>query len=154
PFTGPDVDGPVISLQFNVIGIADFSDGWIPPSAFGDLVGSAAAPLDPLLGPLQDNGGPTLTRAPRVGSPRVSFDSDQTPDQRGTLRRAGGAGAVGADLATGFRVDAPTTVSPGQPFQVTVTAVDRWGNTAFTYLGTVHVSSTDPDAQLPDDYTL
>jgi predicted outer membrane repeat protein len=44
---------------------------------------------DPLLGPLQDNGGPTLTHAPLPGSPVIdqgkNFHSSPT-DQRGLLR--------------------------------------------------------------------
>jgi hypothetical protein len=156
PFTGQDVDGPVISLRYNFIGIGDFSDGWFPPSSLGDEVGTADAPLDPMLGPLQDNGGPTLTRAPLFGAPFRWIDpGEHTPDQRGTFRFiCGCTGAVAHSPAAALRVNAPTTVSPGQPFQVTVTAVDQWGNTASTYVGTLHVSSTDPDAQLPDDYTL
>src|SRR5262249_5320073 len=35
----------------------------------GNLVGSATMPIDPLLGPLQDNGGPTPTMALLPGSP-------------------------------------------------------------------------------------
>jgi adhesin/invasin len=61
---------------------------------------------------------------------------------------------VEATAATAFRVAAPSVVGPGQPFALTVTAVDAWGNTATTYHGTVHFSSTDLGAQLPDDYTF
>src|SRR5260370_11420910 len=52
----------------------------------GNLVGSAAAPIDPRLGPLQDNGGPTLTHALLAGSPAVDAGNNAlaTPfDQRG-----------------------------------------------------------------------
>jgi adhesin/invasin len=59
---------------------------------------------------------------------------------------------VAADPAAAFRVAAPAVVASGQPFQLTVTAIDQWGNTASTYSGTVHFSSTDLGAQLPDDY--
>ena len=36
-----------------------------------DLVGVAALPIDPLLGPLQDNGGEMLTMALQAGSPAI-----------------------------------------------------------------------------------
>jgi hypothetical protein len=40
------------------------------------------------------------------------------------------------------------------PFVVTVTAVDAWGNVATGYSGTVWLSATDPDANLPDAWTF
>jgi hypothetical protein len=52
----------------------------------GNLVGSAAAPIDPLLSPLQDNGGPTQTHALLPGSPAIDAgDNTGAPmwDQRG-----------------------------------------------------------------------
>jgi hypothetical protein len=108
-----------------------------------------------MLGPLQYNGGPTLTQAPLPGSPiLLDGEGDDSPDQRGSLRLANAPGAVAYNPATAFRIDAPSVVAPGQPFQLTVTAVDPWGNTASTYQGTVHFRSTDLGAQLPDDYTI
>jgi hypothetical protein len=152
PSAGPDVDGPVeVSGGNNFIGDGDFSSGWTD----GDRVGTTGAPLDPLLGPLQDNGGPTLTSAPLPGSPLLlDGPGDDSPDQRGSLRLTNAPGAVAYNPATAFRVSAPSAVVAGQPFALAVTAIDPWGNTASTYSGTVHFSSTDPDAQLPDDYTF
>ena len=149
---GPDVDGPVeISRGGNFISNGAFSSGW----SDSDRVGTPDAPLDPLLGPLQDNGGPTLTHAPLPGSPLlVDGAGDDSPDQRGSLRLANAPGAVAYNPATAFRVTAPSTVAAGQPFDVSVTAVDPWGNTATTYSGTIHFASTDLDAELPDDYTF
>jgi hypothetical protein len=157
PFTGADVDGTVVSMGSNFIGDGDFSSGWSTTGTddrLRDHVGTSADPLDPLLGPLQDNGGPTLTRAPLPGSPLVFLDVSFGQDQRGSFRFFGAPGAVAVNPATAFRIDGPVVVAPGQPFQMTVTAVDKWGNTASTYRGTVHFSSTDLDAQLPDDYTF
>jgi hypothetical protein len=65
--------------------------------AAGSQVGSAVAPLDPVLAPLADNGGPTQTRAPLAGSPAINAgdptDCLVSPvanrDQRGILRQAG-----------------------------------------------------------------
>ena len=37
----------------------------------GNQIGNAATPIDPLLGPLFDNGGPTRTHVPLVGSPVI-----------------------------------------------------------------------------------
>jgi hypothetical protein len=152
--TGPDVDGAAISLGYNFIGQADGSSGW----GSHDKTGTSNNPLDPMLGPLQDNGGPTFTHAPLFGSP-VTFAGDpglSGPDQRGSMRThvASTTGAVVASEVVGFRVIAPSVVGPGQPFDITVIAVDQWGNTASTYHGTLHFSSSDLGAQLPDDYTF
>jgi hypothetical protein len=53
--------------------------------------GSGNNPADPLLGPLADNGGPTLTRALLPGSPAIDAASGcpaSGVDQRGALRTA------------------------------------------------------------------
>jgi CSLREA domain-containing protein len=93
-----DVHGHFFSDGGNLIGRADGSDGFgIPP---GDQVGSIASPLDPHLGPLADNGGPTKTHAllsnstaldagkncvdPDVGGP-CDLLTPLLTDQRGTI---------------------------------------------------------------------
>jgi hypothetical protein len=108
---------------------------------------------------LQDNGGPTPTHALLVGSPALDAGDPavlMSLDQRGSVR-AGflgtrpDIGAFEAGQATQFLVLAPADVTAGGPFTLTVVALDQWGNVASTYTGTVHFSSTDLFAQLPDD---
>jgi len=65
------------------------------PDSNGNLVGTAAALIDPGLGALADNGGPAQTMAPLVGSPVINAGSNAlatdpangnaalTTDQRG-----------------------------------------------------------------------
>ena len=50
-----------------------------------DQIGTPAAPIDPLLGPLANNGGPTLTHALQAGSPAIDRGDPAAPpkDQRG-----------------------------------------------------------------------
>jgi hypothetical protein len=48
----------------------------------------------------------------------------------------------------------PSPDTAGIALSVTVTAVDIYGNRAFGYTGTVHFSSSDPQASLPADYTF
>ena len=50
-----------------------------------DLVGSIANPIDPLLGPLQMNGGATFTHALLLGSPAIDQGNSfgEPTDQRG-----------------------------------------------------------------------
>jgi hypothetical protein len=62
---------------------------------------------------------------------------------------------VTAAAASSFQVSGfPSTVIAGTQGSVTATAVDSFGNVATGYTGTVHVSSGDPLAQLPADYTF
>jgi predicted outer membrane repeat protein len=89
----PDADGGFISEGHNLIGVIDFSTGF--SNALGDQFGFASAPLDPLLGPLQNNGGPTKTHALLAGSPAIDHgDNDGAPatDQRGVARARDGDG--------------------------------------------------------------
>ncbi len=48
----------------------------------------------------------------------------------------------------------PSPVTAGTAGNVTVTVLDQLGETAANYRGTVHFTSTDPQAQLPADYTF
>ncbi|MBW3669100.1 MAG: choice-of-anchor D domain-containing protein, partial [Actinobacteria bacterium] len=48
----------------------------------------------------------------------------------------------------------PTTTTAGTPAGVTVTALDQYGNVVTDYDGTVAVTSSDPQAQLPADGAL
>ncbi len=68
------------------------------------------------------------------------------------LRNAADLSALAG--ATGFRVTAPSAVTAGAPFSVTVTAVDASGNPVPGFLGTVHFTSSDPRASLPSFYTF
>ena len=99
---GPDVLGAFNSAGYNLIGVGDGSAGFTN-GINQDQVGSAGTPLDPLLGPLQNNGGPTPTHAPLSGSPVVDqgFNSfGLANDQRGLPRTVDIAcvtNAVGGD---------------------------------------------------------
>jgi hypothetical protein len=67
--TDPDVVGSFASGGYNLIGDGTGSTGF---TAVGDRVGTAAAPIDPLLNPLTNNGGPTQTLALQPGSPAIN----------------------------------------------------------------------------------
>jgi hypothetical protein len=135
----PDLDGYLTSSGYNLIGNTNGGSGYDPT----DLRN-----VDPRLGPLQDNGGPTPTMALLPGSPALNAgDPAQlgVADQRGVLRSGGvNIGAYQAS-ATAFVLSAPDTVDPGAPFDVTVTAVDPFGQAALGYTGTVTFATTDPD---------
>jgi CSLREA domain-containing protein len=79
-----------------------------------DQVGTPASPIDPLLGPLQDNGGPTLTHALQPGSPALDKGSAgatstapaRTTDQRGLPRPSDNPGISNATFGDGSDIGA------------------------------------------------
>ncbi len=94
---GPDCSGSFISSGYNLLG--DTSGCDITPTT-GDLTN-----INPLLGPLQNNGGPTETHALQGGSPAVDAGNPASPgsggnaclatDQRGIARPQGAACDIG-----------------------------------------------------------
>ncbi|NQV27466.1 MAG: hypothetical protein HQ518_24210 [Rhodopirellula sp.] len=94
----PDISGTVFSKGSNIFGINAGILGAVN-RINGDMIGTVAVPLDPMLTDLLDNGGPTLTHVPRTGSiaidsgTAISFRNDLsqtaefwTTDQRGRSR--------------------------------------------------------------------
>jgi hypothetical protein len=76
------------SNGYNLIGNGDGSTGFTN-GINGDQVGTGSNPINPLLGPLQNNGGSTETHALLAGSPAIDAgDPNFTPppefDQRGS----------------------------------------------------------------------
>src|SRR5262249_6873483 len=106
----PDCSGQLAALHFTLIG---FSDGCTvaPGQSSNNLVGTSISPLDALLGPLADNGGPL------GGSPAINHGSPAAPgggglaclaaDQRGVARPLGPICDIGA-FETGMRTYLPT----------------------------------------------
>jgi Ca2+-binding RTX toxin-like protein len=111
-----DVSGSVTSLGTNLIGDGGGTNGIID-GVGGNQVGTSINPIDPVLSPLQDNGGSTLTHLPLYGSPAIDGGPSALPtvvDQRGRRRiglsnlggpSQGDIGAVefeGVSLSAGF----------------------------------------------------
>lgn len=92
----PDVYGAITSLGGNLIGDDTGSTGWLP----GDWVGTAATPIDPLLGVLGLHGPGTTPTYPLLeGSPAIDSVAcviGVTRDQRGIKRPQGIACDTGA----------------------------------------------------------
>jgi hypothetical protein len=152
----PDVYGSFINLGNNLIGRNNGSNF----TADGVLVGTSAAPINPLLGALADNGGPTQTHALLASSPAVNAGNNAvatTTDQRGTgfARVVDGIidlGAIESNLSRTAIVITPGTAAseqgatPGSFTFTLSTAAPTGGLTVnFTIAG---------NASLPTDYTL
>jgi len=113
-----DVHGNFVSEGWNLIGTADVSSG-LTNGANADRVGTLAAPLDAKLGPLQDNGGPTMTRALLIGSPAIDQGNSNglATDQRGRIRPvdnpaiANAAGGDGSDIGAFELQSQPITLA-------------------------------------------
>lgn len=88
---GADIAGTVYAADHNLVGNGLGENG-IRPGLNGNIVGgfNGQPAINPMLGPLANNGGPTETMALLVGSPAIGqADNAAAPatDQRGVTRR-------------------------------------------------------------------
>jgi hypothetical protein len=135
---GPDLSGALTSSGFNLVGNSRGGSGYDPT----DLLD-----IDPLLGPLQDNGGPTHTHALLPASPAINagdpaFEPPPDTDQRGFNRIVGERIDIGA-----FEVQPPATyfyiwpdsdaVVAGFPFDVYLLALHAEFNLVPDFAGEV-----------------
>lgn len=92
-----------VNSSFNLIGDGTGMTG-LTNGMNGNQVGNSGSPISPLIGPLQFNGGPTMTRALLTGSPAIDKGNSTLPDQRGLTRPsddaaiANATGGNGADI--------------------------------------------------------
>ena len=77
-----------------------------------------------------------------------------TDSANGGIAGTSNAIMVGPAAASHLALSAPAGAVTGQPFTFTVTALDRFGNIAVGYSGTVQFSSSDGAATLPTGPTL
>jgi hypothetical protein len=157
--SGSDLNGSVASQGYNLIGNTTGGSGFVA----SDLLN-----VNPLLGPLQNNGGPTQTMALLPGSPAINAgDNTNAPtyDQRGPgfARIVNGIIDIGAfEVQSSSSTQAsslavaglPSVIVAGSAGSFTVTALNSDGTTDTNYTGTVHFSSSDPLAVLPVNYTF
>lgn len=119
--SGPDVNGPLTSDGFNLIGSA--SGAAIAPALLSDQIGVAAADLK--LGPLRDNGGTNKTHALLFNSVAIDqgwagaayFDQrgfDRTIDYPGSNAVGGDGGDIGAYEYGGLVIRPDFRIQPPQ----------------------------------------
>ncbi len=126
PYGGPDIFGTVTTDGGgNVVGDTSDSSGL---TATSDRTGTAAAPLDPLLGRLANYGGPVQTLALLPGSPAIDIlacptgNGSLTTDARGVSRPQGANCDAGAFESQGFTVSALTGNNQRAPLTTTFAA--------------------------------
>lgn len=129
--TGRDASGTFGSQGNNLVGNASDSTGF---TAAGDQVGTATTPLDPLLAPLANYGGPTQIHALLPGSPAIDAGTSTgapAQDQRGVNRV--GAVDIGSFESRGFNIAATlgtpqsTTIKTTFGAQLTATVSSAFG---------------------------
>ena len=150
--TGPDIYSGFDSTGYNIIG--DTADVNNSTANTGDQFD-----VDPQVGPLADNGGPTLTHALLPGSPAIDKgkSTDELTDQRGLPRPYDAPGipkATGGDSSDiGAFEDQPPNTVPGSKVtieaplgdaSVTFTSVAQEGFTIFSLLDLASSVGTPP----------
>jgi predicted outer membrane repeat protein len=115
--TGSGPTGTITANTYNLIGVGNASNGFTGSKFGNNEWGTAADPLDPHLGVLKDNGGPTKTMALLTNSPAIGAGNNPLGllyDQRG----------IGFDRETHDQTDigayevqppAPPSICPGHP---------------------------------------
>ncbi len=96
----------LVATNLGTSGSLDNVWGALDPASISNLI----SPLNPLIGPLQDNGGPTLTHALLAGSPAIDAATPYFFDDQRGFRRVQNSGSP--DIGAYERVldfgDAPT----------------------------------------------
>jgi hypothetical protein len=114
---------------------------------FTSTDGSAVLPSDYTF-TSSDNGVHSFTVTFTTAGNQALTVTDAITGITGTLTNI----AIAPATASHFRVLAPASVTALTPFQLTVVALDPYGNRVTNYSGTIHFTSTDVLAWLPPDY--
>jgi len=140
--SSPDVSGTFVNQGNNLIGKSNGSTSFTN-GVNGNLVGTIAAPIDPQLGALANNGGPTQTHALLAGSLAINAGSNTgvtTTDQMGNPRIVNSLVDIGAVESPFDRVSLTATDA---------TATELSGNT-----GTYRIQRDNPVGDLVVNLTI
>jgi hypothetical protein len=141
---------PTTGVPFNITVTALDSAGQMVSTYSGTvhLTSSSGQAVQPASG--------TLTGGTGTFSVSLSTSGSQTITATDTASLSGTSStlAVSSKVATQFSVSAPVTATAGTAFSFTVTALDSSNNVVPSYSGTVHITSSDPQAALPANATL
>jgi hypothetical protein len=130
-----DVVGAVASSDHDLIG--DGTGANLSNGTNGDLVGTTESPINALLGPLQNNGGPTQTMALLAGSPAVNAgDNAVVPAGVITDQRGPGFNRIFAGVVDIGAYELQSTVIATTTAVTTSTATSTYGD-MLTFTATV-----------------
>ena len=120
--------------------------GPAPTDLNGNRIGSSSSPVDPLLGPLMDNGGPTSTHALLNGSPAIDGgDQDTVAGQNGVPefdQRVTGFVRISGDRIDIGSFESGVAVANIAPVLDAIGAQTATVDTALTFTA----MATDPDS--------
>jgi len=140
--SSPDVSGTFVNQGNNLIGKSNGSTSFTN-GVNGNLVGTIAAPIDPQLGALANNGGPTQTHALLAGSLAINAGSNTgvtTTDQMGNPRIVNSLVDIGA-------VESPFD-------RVSLTATDATATELSGETGTYRIQRDNPVGGLVVNLTI
>ena len=115
-----------------------------------DVAGAGALTDNQLINGIVTYGSRTGTFAPT----NVQFVNNPNNFQAILAYTANDIDLTLSGAATHVSFTGPSIVTAGQINNYTVTALNVFENTALAYTGTIHFTSNDPQADLPDDSTL
>jgi uncharacterized delta-60 repeat protein len=98
-----------------------------------------------------DQGVHTFTATLKTAGSQTITVADTT---NGSIIGSESGIVVNPAAASQFILSAPSSVTHGKKFSVTLTVEDAYGNVVTGYVGTVHFTSSDSTATLPADYTF
>ncbi len=148
-----DGSGQIVAVSGNNILVTNTSFSYFNtftvPGSGGGFVGWVAPPLGVPL--TLTNGVGTFSATLRTsGNQQLTVTDTSNSANNGTSNVL----SVSATAATSLAVTTPAGVTAGTPFNVTVTALDPYGNTATSFTGTIHLASKDSRASLPANFNL
>lgn len=148
--TGPSNATMGISFSFTVTALDASNSTVTTYSGTVHFTSTDAQPSLPSNSTLTNGTGTFSATLKTLGSQTITATDMATASITGTSS----AISVGSAAPTHFSVDAPHGANPGHAINFSVSALDAANNVAPMYSGTIHFTSTDPQASLPANSTL
>ena len=145
---GNTIAGTGFTITVNALDLSNnAAAGYTGTVHFTSSDSQAVLPADATL----TNGSGTFTVSLETAGSQIIAASD-----KGTVSITGTTGpiTVSAAAATHFALTPASGITAGVAFSFTITAQDRFNNTATGYTGTVHFTSSDSQAVLPAGATF